>query len=835
MDEIRQKIEEFENQLIPKPTLLKEDLLNNPALLGAISLIIGLVLQFYFKLPLFVYLIVLTICTVLQITQLLLKKVSINLTFVIVLFCFLSLGSIRLIKYNTPGPNDIRNIAVEDFTFAHIKAQIISKPVIVAADANDWLFSRFSLSLPYTTFYAKVTDIKTTEGWTNASGKIKFYISEDVNNLRTGDELQAFCRLRKFYPQDNPGQFNTAEYMNRNGVFISASVKSVDAVTILNSKEEISKSLFNKVRTKLRQLATAALLDDAEPDDSAGLIEALLLGNRSKISPELYNAFITTGLVHLISLSGLHVGIIAAFAWWLAKKAGLLRRGRAIAAIITIIIFLLIVPARTPTLRAGTMFIILLCGRIFNRQSKVPNSLAIAAIFILLIRPMDFLSPGFQLSFTAVGGIVLFNNLFFNFLFRPFRNLRKNYLYTILKIILAAFSTGCSAWLAIIPILAWHFYQLQPFTAIWTIPAFFLVAAILVLGVLKIILAFLLPTLALLIGLIITFLADVFSHLVIFFAKVPFSHITIGKPVIQVILLFYILILLWRLFPFTRPAKNLLYPAAIILLLISAFSIGYFRNSDNLQFTVLSVGHGQAVVAQLPGKNNIIIDAGSMSKNNPGNRIINPFLDYIAADEIDSVFISHNDIDHYNGTPEILKKHNCANIYTTPQFIQSVPQSNTASLLNEFLKSKNLFLAPAPEKIPLGKTTITLLWPKTSSLGDVLSDNESSLVLLLEYADRKILFCSDITADVQNQLINSNPQLDVDIMITPHHGSARTIDAAFLSHFKPEILITSCSASRLVGVSKEIKAFEQSYYTPQDGAVTVLVTPAGQIKVKTFK
>ncbi|MBN1786845.1 MAG: DNA internalization-related competence protein ComEC/Rec2 [Sedimentisphaerales bacterium] len=835
MDSIDRKIKEFQNQLTDETFLPQKIASIYPAALGAIGLITGLVLQFYFKLPLVIYISILAICTAGQVIQILLKKISINLTFVVIFFCFLSLGSIRLIKYNRYGPKDIRNIAAEDFTFAHIRVRIISDPKIVTADEDDWLFAGFSHSFPYTTFYAKVTDIKTNEGWTEAAGKIKFYISGDVNNLNINDTFQAFCKLQKFYPPENPGQFETARYMKRNGVFLAATLKSSDAITMFDSKEEISKSLFNAARAKLRQLATIALGDDAEPGDSYGLVAALLLGERGKISPELYDAFITTGLAHLISLSGLHVGIIAAFAWWLAKKCGLLHRGRAIVAVFVIIIFLLTVPARTPTLRAGIMFIILCFGRILDRPAKAFNNLAIAAIVILLIRPMDFLSPGFQLSFSAVIGIILFSTSFFNFLFGPFGSLNRNYIYTTLQTILGVFSIGCAAWLATAPILAWHFYQFQPFTVIWTIPAFFLVAAILILGVFKIIFAALLPTLAAGFGFVTEFTAGVLSSLVILFAKVPFSHITIGKPCVSVILAFYILILLWRFCPFRRPVRNLIYPAAIILLIVFGLFVRHIRNSDNLQLTILSVGHGQAVVGQLGSGKNIIIDAGSISKNDVGDRIVNPFFDYAGLDEINTIFISHDDIDHYNGVPEILKKHNCENIFTTPRFIQNISQSNTASLFNDFLKSKNLSLVEMPEKILFDKTTITLLWPKNIPAQEISSDNESSLVLLVEYAGRKIMFCSDITKNVQEKLIEENPQLDIDIMTTPHHGSARNIEPDFLSHFKPEILITSCSASRLGGTSKAIANFEQSYYTPKDGTVTVLINRNGQIKVQTFK
>jgi beta-lactamase superfamily II metal-dependent hydrolase len=108
-------------------------------------------------------------------------------------------------------------------------------------------------------------------------------------------------------------------------------------------------------------------------------------------------------------------------------------------------------------------------------------------------------------------------------------------------------------------------------------------------------------------------------------------------------------------------------------------------------------------------------------------------------------------------------------------------------------------------------------------------------VLLIEYAGRKILFCSDITADAQGKLMNLYPQLDVDLMITPHHGSGRTTDPNFLTAFKPEFLITSCTDARISSISPAIMKHSQSYYTCKDGAVTALIDSAGQIRLSTYK
>ncbi|MCE5341824.1 MAG: DNA internalization-related competence protein ComEC/Rec2 [Planctomycetaceae bacterium] len=810
MDEIQQKIDDFKKSL-ESPSPLKETFLYCPAVLPVVGLLCGLAVQFYFNMPSFIYFAVLVIAIILYLgrhTGLPLRN-NPYLILICVFLCFCCLGAIRLTKFNMLAKNDIRNV-IKEPTFAHLKGQIISKPVIV--ENNDWHFAKFYPSLTYTTFLADVTDIKTETGWAKVTGKIKFYTNEPTNRLNIGDKFQTFCRFEEFSPPDNPGQFNVQNYMMRNGIFLCASVKSVNSIAVYE-KQNIKSGLG--IKSKLNSLASAWLNDNPE-DQRANLVEALVLGSRTKIDRKLYGDFINTGLVHLVCISGLNVGIFAAVAGWISKRAGLLHKGRAIACIVSITVFLLVVPAQSPILRAGIMFIIFYLARLINRNSFSINNLAISALVLLLIRPMDFLTPSFQLSFMAVLGILLFYEPIDNF-FKPVR------ISPWLKWLLSLLSVGFAAWIAVAPIIAFHYYQLQLFAPIWTVPASIPTTFMIVLGTFKIIITPLLPSVGIIIGYVLNFSAAVLSYLVTVFAKVPFSNITIGGISISFIFAFYALLFLWKFLPH----KKFIYPSAMIILVTAAvIFVNHLKKQNQLQIAVLSVGHGQCCILTPSDSSSIIIDAGSITKANLGEKIINPYLNYSAISKIDSVFISHDDIDHFNGLPEISGKRPFANVYTTNQLISST--SNTAIELQHIYN-----LMPTPEKIQYGNFAITRLWPK--DIDTDLSDNESSLVLLAEYHGRKILFCSDITADVQNQIMTSYPQLDIDVLITPHHGSARTTDNNFISFFKPEYLITSSGDTDFGRTSAAIRDFKNSFYTFADGSVFVKIDSKGTIKLSSLK
>ncbi|HAL45701.1 MAG TPA: DNA internalization-related competence protein ComEC/Rec2 [Phycisphaerales bacterium] len=730
------------------------------------------------------------------------------LVFICAFLCFGCLGAIRLINFNMPAKDDIRLIANGNATFAHIKGQIVSEPRIV--ENNDWHFAKFFPSSTYTTFLVNVSDVKTQTGWAKSSGKIKFYVNQGSNKFKIGDKFQTFCSLEEFSNAKNPGQFDVRDYMRRNGIYLCGSVKSADAISIYE-KQDAKSGLGLKV--KISSLAAVWLNEDLEGNNSQ-LIEALLLGSRSKIDSKLYNDFISTGLVHLVCLSGLNVGIFAWVALWISKKAGLLHTGRSIACIIATIVFLLAVPAQSPVLRAGIMFIIFCGAKLVSRQSLALNSLAISAIILLLIKPTDFLTVSFQLSFGALSGIILFNESIVTF-FRPLMR------FGFLKGFFGLLAAGLAAYAGVAGIVAFHFYKIQILSAIWTVPASIPATVLIVLGTFKILITTLSPSVGIIIGYILDLAADVLAFMVTIFGKVSFSNISIGKVSIWVIIAFYLTLFLWKFLPFKTFKKQLIYPGIIIIIFLAAIFINRFQKINNLQLEVLAVGHGQCCVMTLGNNASIIVDAGSITQGNIGERIVNPFLDYAAVNKIDAVFISHDDIDHFNGLPEIYDKRNFKNIYTTQQLIESY--SGTAAELKRLYSPK-----AAPEKFSQGNLNIMKLWPVGTDVE--ISDNESSLVLLAEYKNRKILFCSDITKQAQENLMNLYPNLDIDILITPHHGSARTTDDNFITFFKPEYLITSAGDADFGRTSEAIKKFEKSFYTFRDGAVEVRIDGRGRMK-----
>ena len=406
------------------------------------------------------------------------------------------------------------------------------------------------------------------------------------------------------------------------------------------------------------------------------------------------------------------------------------------------------------------------------------------------------------------------------------------------RYILKLFSVGLAAWLGSAGILLYHFYTINPLTSIWTVIVFPFVAGILILGYLKIILSFLLPSSAALLGVIVNLLSDFLIWLVKLFAQVDISQILIEHISLTPIVFYYVFILFAGFVHFRRPLIKKVICTVTVLLMIAFLGVTKWQRThqDNLIMTCLDVGHGQAILAQLPGGANALFDAGSLSRDDVGRRIVCPFLDYIGISKIDAIIISHNDVDHINGIPEIAEFCKVGGVYANKAFFGKTDQWGTARFLEESLSKKGLEIQLLGEELNLqGSARIKIIWPNEKICADsTLSDNDKSVVCLIEFAGRRILLCSDIEKFAQKELLRMMPNLEADVVVVPHHSLAKTLEGDFIGSLGADILICSCGRRDYEKQQlTEAKNNAKLFYTAEDGAITVRIDNDGTIKSRT--
>jgi competence protein ComEC len=759
--------------------------------------------------------------------------------------CFLCLGVIRLLAFQTPARDDIRHLVGQESKLASVRGRIVTEPYL---QRPQWCFARFANADPSTAFYLKGQQIKTPTGWRGVAGTIRVRVDEPAPNLRIGDCIQIECWLDRFTGPTNPGQFDLLAYLQRRNVYVGASVPSRDAI---EPQGDARVGILSTLRRRLTEAATQGLTDYTPSDaQNQAMLEALLLGERRGIDSNTYEAFRKTGLAHIISLSGMHLAILIGVIWWLAKLAGLSRKGRAIVCIVATAVFLLVVPPRAPILRAAIVVWVYCLAVFLRRRVSHPlNSLCFAAIVLLLIRPTQLFDAGWQLSFSAVAGILAFTTKI-DFLIDDWT---RGWLFQadrprgpiaraaagLVRPAVRLFAAGTAAWLGSAGILLYHFYTITPLASLWTALTSLPVAAIVTLGFVKILISPLLPTLGLILGLALSAITDLFVLGVKLAAKIDFSSTLMGHVPLALILLFYALILWAGFFPLRRPRlKNVVSAAMAITLLASLGIIKWQQTHRNhLVLTCLDVGHGQAILAQLPGTTNLLFDAGSTSTSDVGTRVVLPCLEYMGVSRLDAIVLSHQDIDHINGVPEVVDRRRIDRVYANDALLASAHASEAAAVLLQHLEANRVKVECVPETIIAGPASVRILWPAPQvKLDQELGDNDRSLVCMIEFAGTKVLLCSDIEKLAQQQVIGLYPNLKADVAVAPHHGSVKTLDPGFLPRLGAEVLL--CSCGKLDFESGRVIRRNDSgnlHVTARDGAITVCVGRSGVVQVRHYE
>lgn len=837
MDEMKRKLSLIEAQMSPL-RLYAQRLAKSPLLFVAIGLIAGIVVQESFcnrlvrspwpwlgglglcSAALFLY--------VVRARDRAIPEVAAP----IVLLCFVCLGALRLIAFGTSEPNGIERLVGSERVLATLRGRIVTTPY---EDPGNWCFADFAFTDPSSSFYMKVQKAKTATGWVTTTGTVRVHVDEPTPNLKMGDLVQIYCWLHRFEGPTNPGQFNVAAYLHRRNIHIGASVPARDAIERCPGDNP---GAIVAIRAKLSTAASEALLADIPVEASnRGLLQALLLGDRRDINPRTYEAFRRTGLLHLISLSGMHLGILVGMIWGLCRIVGLMKRARAVVCIVGTALFLLVVPPRAPTVRAAIIVWTFCLAVLLRRHPDPINTLSLAGIISLMIRPTQVFEPGWQLSFTAVTGILLLTarigDLLHRLTRRWFRQTdhRAGPVRSLLRWLgaksLALLATGLAAWVGGAGILLYHFYTITPLASLWTVLVFPLVGLILIAGFFRFVLFCVFPTIGWLLGELITRVADLLISVVNIMAVPDINRILIGRVAISVIVFYYVATLLALYAPIRRP--NLRKAMCVGIVLILAGYLGTLKwqrtHRDRLSVTALDVGHGQAIVARLPGTQTLLFDAGSLHRKDVGGRIVVPFLDYVGIDRLDAIVISHDDIDHINGIPEVAYRRRVDHIYAHETFVAEASKRPTATRLIECLRQDRHGIEPMPPAIPCGGAKVQSLWPgPIETLPEELADNDKSLVCSITFDKAAVLLCSDIERFAQRRIMNQYPDLRADIVVEPHHGSPVTQDEDFLDRLNPSIVIRSCGRARgnpegPIAPKSNPKLID----TSKNGAITVCV------------
>ena len=763
---------------------------------------------------------------------------------ILLMAAFVSLGGCwHHVRWNWYPDNHIACFATEDPQLCCVRGQLISEPRLMVRSDKKSSLDPLQQSAR-TRLRLRLEGIRDDSDWRPVTGQVDVFLHEISDEVRSGDSLLVRGKLFGLKPPTNPGQFDFQNYLRSRGRFATIHVYESHSIELLDRPERwAGAQLLAKVRRRLNDVAWRFI--DA---DEAGFATAILLGNREQLSPSRRAAFLETGTAHLLAISGLHVGILAASIFFLCRIGLVERRKCLIATIVFVLVYMWLVEFRPTVVRAAILICLFCIGRLAGRSTYSFNLLAASAWIVLLINPSDLFGVGPQLSFLAVATLVFAKDwIWWPRSEDPIERLIANsrpfwlrWLYGVGRSFRATALASVMIWIFATPLVAWHFHLVAPVGLILNPLLMVPIACGLYAGAATLMFGWLSDWPAHFFGWLCELSLGSIEAAIQGAQAMPLSHFWTAGPPLSSVILFYVLLFICVIHPSTRlPGRWVACLGLgwlVFAWLLPAQILKHHRDSNEPQMvcTFVDVGHGTSVLVQFPDGKNLLYDCGSFSSSRYGQQNVSSVLWAEHIVHLDAVVLSHADVDHFNGIPGLCKRFSIGAVYVSPQMLQS--DSESVAVVKRAIEDHGIPLKEITSDCltleDVNLITIDVLSPRGREQGS--NDNADSLVLRVSCEGRSVLLPGDLEAERLNDLL-SWPPVHSDLLMLAHHGSPNSRPQELIDWCQPQVVVASCGRGRLKDeVATTVAALPcQFFRTDKDGAIRVSMSAAG-LKVKTF-
>ena len=627
--------------------------------------------------------------------------------------------------------------------------------------------------------------------------------------LSLGDSWAFAVKLKLIHGYANPGSFDYERYMLQQNIIAKGYiVKSVHNHLI---KGGAKGSTIGRLRQDIVRNISLAVPDSP----FRGMIKALVVGDKSEITPSQWTVFQNTGTNHLVVIAGLHIGMICGLGFilirfiWSCFEYLALRypatKVAAVSAIIIAFIYSALAGFSIPTERATVMIVVFMSAILLQRQLSLGVGLSLALLAVLIIHPLATLNFGFWLSFAAVSVIfygmsarISANNLWWRLGRIQFVVSLGLIPFTLLLFQNASFISPVANSIAI-PLVG---FIVVPLSLLASAISFYSIHAA---GVLFQVALFVL-------SLVWDVLSWLSAHKYMAVQFAVYSPINLFFAVLAVLLL---------LAPRGVPAKFL----CIVLILPLIFNKPRLPEVNTVEFTLLDVGQGLAAIVQTK-HHSLVYDTGAKFSDqyDMGKAVLIPFLRIKGITHLDKVIISHADNDHSGGFDSLRMAFPITTSYT------SDPRQ---------AKQLHLSLCLQGQHWRWDGVNFDILYPSANRLG---LGNESSCVLRISTGKQSLLLVGDIENKAENELLMNNAKmLPAQILVVPHHGSKTSSSNAFINAVMPKYALFPVgylNRYRLPNqsvVSRYQKIGAKIYRTDSSGAIFILLSPNTAIKPISYR
>lgn len=700
------------------------------------------------------------------------------------------------------------------FLGALIMSLALVRPDVSAQD--DVLLTGRAASEPYASqdYVRVLLDDVCADGEALPSRVMLYLYSSEESSLppiEYGQSLSMRADLDLPDDRTNPYGSSYTAYLWQQGAALTA-IASADSLTITSEAPPSLTWQMIALRGRLEETIYSLYSDETAP-----LISALLLGDRSQLSEETSDSFRVAGLSHLLAISGLHIACLALFLDWLLRCLRCPDRLVVLLVSLFLVVYAALVGFPASIVRAALMYTASSAARLFGRPANRFNGLMLALMLILLFRPLSLTDASFVLSFASVYGIMALTRLPMpRFPARLHRLLRAPVHWVI-----CALCASLAAQLGSLPAMIYYFDSVSTYSPLSNLPSLPLMTLSLPVSMLSIAFgSFSLP-----VGRFLATPVEWTMTALTAFADwiTTLPGALIHFPRWPTVLMLLYAAALFCCAPFLPIRTSIRRICLLLLPVIAALSLllPRIQPESHLEITFLDVGQGDAAIVSADDRH-YLIDAGEGSTA----------ADYLSAAGItpDAVFLTHPHDDHAGGLKYVIKNCPPSVIYVSCLWNESPADDGIPEVLSVAVDAGwSIRTLQAGDTVDLSSCVsadVVQPWP-----GMTDDANGASLILNLSLGEASALFAADLPSEYEEAFFP-----DCDLLKVAHHGSDDSTSSFFLSMTTPSAAVISVGRNHYGHPSPEtLRRLDQIgatvYRTDEHGTITARLFPDGTIKI----
>jgi competence protein ComEC len=683
--------------------------------------------------------------------------------------------------------DDIGNFATTSTKPVHLQGVLADEPIIYYQPPQPAL--RALPASDTTVATLETTQLRQPDGWIGVSGRVRLTVDGRLSGFHVGDVVEVTGRLMAPAEPGNPGEVNTADILIDHRMRAHVHVlKTTTGVTLVSTGWRGRPigwlmDLRGKAQRELQNLLSPAEHGEPTPyslpaarSDVSAVATALLVGEGSTMTRDDWEKYIRTGVIHVLAISGQHLMIMAGFLWFVLRVAGCPRRKSAIGIALILIAYAILTGNRPPAMRAAVT-VAVLCGSFLTMSTFLPaNALALAWIAVALWQPADLFTAGCQLSFLAVAILYLGGETILPLksrsrleeLARQQRSPPVRWILGLGRHVLRFYLWNLVLWTALAPLVASHTHLVSPVALFIGPPAIWLTAVAMIAGFFTLAVAPISHSLAWLPAYVTRLCLSGTEFIVNQADSWSGSYFYVGDIPAWWLWSFYAALLLFLLLAPLRRHWRYMALTGAGWLVVGFVVVNYHRAPHDFRCTFLAVGHGGCTVLETPEGHVLLYDAGALGGPDVTRRQIAPFLWHIGIRRIDDVFLSHADLDHFNGLPGLLDRFMVRQITCTPTFADKHTPGVEQVLGLIQRRGVPMRVLVAGQRVDCGCVSMEILHPP--AVGPEGNENARSMVVRLEHEGNSLLLTGDLEGNGLARVLDL-PSRPVDVLMAPHHGS----------------------------------------------------------------